>query len=97
MHGYGLADRIGTMPGFAGRKPDVSGVYRNLKGMESRNLVVSTWDTSQSGPAKKTYEISVQGRRCLRRWVRTLAEHREAISALLKTARRAAKSTLGNA
>jgi PadR family transcriptional regulator, regulatory protein PadR len=91
MHGYGLAERIGDMPGFAGQKPDVSGIYRYLKGMESRKLVLSAWDMSESGPAKKTYQITSQGQRCLERWVRTLAEHRQGITALLNAARRAAK------
>jgi PadR family transcriptional regulator, regulatory protein PadR len=91
MHGYGLAERIGAMPSFAGHKPDVSGIYRYLKAMEGKNLVVSAWDTSEAGPAKKTYQITSQGQRCLRRWVRTLAEYRAGITALLSTARKAAK------
>jgi DNA-binding PadR family transcriptional regulator len=89
MHGYGLAERIGALPSFAGDKPDVSGVYRYLKAMERRGLVLSSWDLSESGPAKKTYELTAAGRRCLRRWVRTLAKYREAITALLETARSA--------
>jgi DNA-binding PadR family transcriptional regulator len=91
MHGYGLAERIGAMPGFAGQNPDVSGIYRCLKGMEKRKLVVSAWDTSNAGPAKKTYRITPQGRQCLRRWGRTLATYRREITALLKTVRIAAK------
>jgi PadR family transcriptional regulator, regulatory protein PadR len=91
MHGYGLAERIGEMPGFAGQKPDVSGIYRYLKAMEGRSLVVSDWDTSQAGPAKKTYRITPQGQKCLRLWARTLEEHREAITALLSAVRKAAK------
>ena len=91
MHGYGLAERIGALPAFAGNKPDVSGVYRYLKAMEGKGLVLSSWDLSQSGPARKTYQITAAGQRCLRRWVRTLEEYREAITALLNTARSAAK------
>lgn len=91
MHGYGLAERIGALPAFAGNKPDVSGIYRYLKAMEGKGLVLSSWDLSESGPAKKTYQITVAGQRCLRRWVRTLEEYREAITALLNTARSAAK------
>ena len=91
MHGYGLAERIGALPAFAGNKPDVSGVYRFLKAMEGKGLVLSSWDLSESGPAKKTYQITAAGQRCLRRWVRTLEEYREAITALLNTARSAAK------
>ena len=91
IHGYALVARIGAMPGFAGHKPDVSGVYRLLKGMERRALVVPAWDLSESGPAKKTYQITKEGRRCLRQWVRTLEKYHEGIAALLDIARRAAK------
>ena len=63
IHGYGLAERLGVMPAFAGEKPDVSGVYRFLKAMERRGLVSSSWDLSENGPAKKTYAITAAGRR----------------------------------
>jgi PadR family transcriptional regulator, regulatory protein PadR len=97
LHGYRLAERIGSLPGFTGPKPDVSGVYRFLKSMERKGLVVSTWSLSESGPAKKSYEITAAGRQCLREWVNTLAKYREGIGVLLKLARKAAgKSRLGN-
>jgi DNA-binding PadR family transcriptional regulator len=91
LHGYRLAERIGAMPGFAGHKPDVSGVYRFLKAMERKGLVRSAWDLSQRGPAKKIYHITPAGRRCLRRWIQTLEQYRQAISALLGSTRRAAR------
>lgn len=91
LHGYGLAERIGRMPSFARQKPDVSGIYRFLKAMERQGLVVSCWDLSDGGPARKSYEITPAGQRCLRRWVATLEEHRVAVVALLKVARKAAQ------
>jgi DNA-binding PadR family transcriptional regulator len=91
MHGYGLAEHIGALPSFAGDKPDVSGVYRYLKAMERKGLVVSSWDLSESGPAKKTYQLTASGQQCLRRWVHTLEQYRDTITALLNTARKAAK------
>jgi PadR family transcriptional regulator, regulatory protein PadR len=90
LHGYRLAERIGAMPGFAGHKPDVSGVYRFLKAMQRKGMVEATWDVSAAGPAKKCYEITAAGRRCLKRWITTLEEYRDGIASLLKTARKAA-------
>jgi DNA-binding PadR family transcriptional regulator len=90
VHGYRLAERIGEMPMFGGRKPDTSGVYRFLKGMEGKGLVASSWDTSESGPAKKCYRITPAGERCLRQWIKTLEEYREGITLLLRSARKAA-------
>ena len=92
LHGYRLAERIGAMPGFVGNKPDVSGVYRFLKAMERNGLVVSSWDLSETGPAKKCYQITPQGQQCLCRWVRTLEQYRDGVTALLNTARKAAKT-----
>jgi PadR family transcriptional regulator, regulatory protein PadR len=91
MHGYGLAERIGAMPGFDGQKPDVSGIYRFLKAMEGKLLVTSAWDISGAGPAKKTYQITSQGRRCLHRWVQTLEQHHQTVAGLLKAMRKAVK------
>ncbi len=91
LHGYRVTERIGAMPGFAGNKPDVSGVYRFLKTMEGNGLVVSSWDLSERGPARKSYQITSAGERCLRRWIKTLQQYREGIAVLLRTARKAAK------
>ena len=89
LHGYRIAERIGEMPMFRGQKPDGSGVYRFLKGMEAKGFVVSTWDTSDSGPAKKLYELTAAGEECLSRWVETLDEYRRRIGGLLTMARKA--------
>jgi PadR family transcriptional regulator len=89
LHGYGLAERIGEMPMFRGAKPDASGVYRSLRTMEGKGLVVATWDLSESGPAKKSYQITPSGEECLRQWIETLQGYREGITALLKAARKA--------
>ncbi len=88
LHGYRIAERIGQMPSFSGSKPDVSGVYRFLKAMERKELVVGIWDLSESGPAKKCYQITPNGQQCLREWVRTLEDYRKRISDLLRVARK---------
>ena len=89
LHGYRLVDRISKLPGFTGQKPDASGVYRFLKVMERKGLVASSWDTSESGPAKKSYQITPAGRKCLHRWIGTLENYRRRISGLLGAARKA--------
>jgi len=91
LHGYRVAERIGEMPGFSGQRPDVSGVYRFLKSMERKELVVSEWDLSDSGPAKKCYRITPAGRKCLRKWVKTLEDYRDRIADLLRAASKIAQ------
>ena len=88
-HGYRIAERISRIPDFVGEKPDVSGVYRFLKKMESNGLVVSSWDTPTQGHAKRLYEITSAGESCLARWVQTLEQYLAMISALLETTRAA--------
>jgi poly-beta-hydroxybutyrate-responsive repressor len=89
MHGYGLVERLAQMPLLGGYKPDGSGIYRFLKAMEHKGLVISFWDTSQSGPARRTYQITEAGESCLRTWVGTLERYRNGINSLLRAARNA--------
>jgi poly-beta-hydroxybutyrate-responsive repressor len=89
LHGYALAERLSEMPMLGGHKPDGSGVYRFLKTMERKGLVTSSWDTSQSGPAKRAYQITQTGECCLRTWISTLEDYRDGVNYLLRAARKA--------
>jgi DNA-binding PadR family transcriptional regulator len=89
LHGYKIADQISRMPMLKGQKPDVSGVYRFLKSMEHKGLVVSSWVCSERGPARKTYRLTRTGEQCLARWTQTLQEYLKAVTSLLKTSRAA--------
>jgi PadR family transcriptional regulator, regulatory protein PadR len=91
-HGYQIAEEIGKMPNSEGEKPDTSGIYRFLKSMESKGLVVSSWDTPASGHAKRLFEITADGKSCLNHWVKTLEQYHATIASLLKIARAAAAS-----
>ena len=37
-------------------------VYRTLRAMEAEGLVVSAWDLSPTGPARRTYSVTPAGR-----------------------------------
>jgi PadR family transcriptional regulator, regulatory protein PadR len=89
IHGYRLAERINEMAGRFGEKPDVSGIYRFLKRMETTGLVTSSWETGAKGHAKRLFELTADGRACLARWTTTLETYLEAITALLKAAKAA--------
>lgn len=88
-HGYRIAERIGEMPNVIGEKPDVSGVYRFLKNMESKGLVVPSWETPDQGHAKRLYQITAAGEKCLARWAETLETYVAAITGLLEVVRAA--------
>ena len=87
LHGYAIVQELGGLPGFHGEAPDPTGVYRVLKTMEDRGLVVSRWDLADAGPARRCYELTHDGRACLREWSRTLEQYRHAVTALLKLLR----------
>jgi PadR family transcriptional regulator, regulatory protein PadR len=80
-HGYEL---IAELPELLGTdRVDVGNVYRALRGMEERGLVISEWSDDVPGPAKRMYEITDEGRRALDRWTSWLREARDRIDALI--------------
>jgi DNA-binding PadR family transcriptional regulator len=92
LHGYLLVQRLSSLKISRGEKPDTTGVYRALGDMQVDGFVASRWVTSQPGPAKRLYHLTAAGRGCLTRWVRTLAEHHDAIGELLEVARHASST-----
>jgi DNA-binding PadR family transcriptional regulator len=90
LHGYKLAERMSEMAGCCAGKPDLSGVYRFLKAMEARRLVVSSWDTPEKGHARRLFQITAEGEACLVKWSETLAAYHATITMLLKEVRAAA-------
>lgn len=61
-HGYELLDQIGAL-GLD--RVDPGGLYRCLRAMEQEGLVRSEWEPSASGPARRTYELTDEGREWL--------------------------------
>ncbi|CAN5135748.1 hypothetical protein BH24ACT10_BH24ACT10_19230 [soil metagenome] len=61
-HGYELLDQVGAL-GLD--RVDPGGLYRCLRAMEEEGLVRSTWEPSATGPARRTYELTDEGREWL--------------------------------
>ncbi|MBC7230673.1 MAG: helix-turn-helix transcriptional regulator [Actinobacteria bacterium] len=72
-HGYELLGRMEEVP-MPGPLPDAGAVYRKLRDMEGRGLVVSDWDDRGSGPRRRVYRITREGRRRLELWVTAMRE-----------------------
>ena len=83
LHGYVIAQRLSAMDLFRAQKPDVTGLYRLLKNMETRGLVTAVWERGASGPAKRRYRLTADGRACLDRWMVTLRGYQKTVGALL--------------
>ena len=91
LHGYELTRKIGSIPHFLNEAPDISGVYRMLKSLESRGMVTSKWDLSQNGRPKRLFAITHEGRQCLEHWNATLKQYHKSIGSLLKTTQKAVR------
>jgi poly-beta-hydroxybutyrate-responsive repressor len=70
-HGYELLEGLKPF-GFEQDPVDSSTVYRFLRDLEARGLVTSRWATGHAGPARRLYQITQDGDRCLAWWVTDL-------------------------
>jgi poly-beta-hydroxybutyrate-responsive repressor len=71
-HGYQLAQKLAD----AGLPPfDVGTIYRTLRQLERGGLVSSLWDTSESGPARRTYSLTKAGELFLTTWTDILKKY----------------------
>lgn len=96
-HGYQLVERLTHMPTLDGERPDSTGIYRTLATMEKKGFVLSEWETSGSGPAKKIYHITQEGRHCLATWAATLKRHADALRKLAQEATATCRTHVGKA
>lgn len=78
-HGYELYESVRAN----GLSVDMAGVYRDLRAMEHHELVMSTWESSGSGPDRRVYELSREGHLAARRALLELAAIRDGLTAAL--------------
>jgi len=80
-HGYELVARLRPMHDGDG---DAGGVYRALRGLERQGLVRSEWQTSDAGPARRTYYVTPDGVLTLETLADGLAHAHEAMHVFLE-------------
>lgn len=68
-HGYELVRRLSA---FGFEALDRGSVYRILRQLERDGLVISGWDTSNDGPARRLYSLTDAGRSYLEIWASSL-------------------------
>jgi len=83
-HGYELLEGLKPF-GFGQNPADLSTVYRILRDLEDRGFVISHWETSNAGPARRQYTITDDGDRYLAYWVQDLRETDRALHSFLDT------------
>ncbi len=72
-YGYDLAGELNEHA-LTDSRIDHAALYRTLRALEQNGHVVSEWDTSQAGPARRVYRLTESGRRHLGEWLVVL-EH----------------------
>jgi len=77
-HGYDLIARANELA-ICDTAVDAGAVYRSLRQIEDSGLVLSDWDTSRGGPARRDYEITPAGRTHLKAWVEMLRRRGQAM------------------
>jgi PadR family transcriptional regulator, regulatory protein PadR len=81
-HGYELLEQLPSLTGEA--RVDMGNLYRVLRALEEDGLVTSRWEAGEPGPAKRTYELTAEGRRLLDEWAAALQRSRARIDLFLE-------------
>lgn len=75
-----LAELSESLPSL---KVDSGAVYRSLQRLERAGEVVSDWDTSQAGPARKVYHLTSAGWEKLDYWREEIENRIQALTFFL--------------
>lgn len=89
IHGYEISSGLAEIGLDFGN--DTGRIYRILRRLESQGLVASSWDTSGSGPARRLYGITDDGREFLLDWQESIPQAIQFLQQLderMKTCRR---------
>jgi len=80
-HGYELLEQLREL-GLRIAEP--GGMYRALRSMDEDGLVRSWWEPSQSGPARRLYVITDEGRAALNAWIAEIIDTRRRLDELVR-------------
>jgi poly-beta-hydroxybutyrate-responsive repressor len=71
-----------TISGLAAFDPTT--VYRTLRRLEDEGLIISGWEMSESGPAKRVYSITKAGEKLLQTWASALKQYQDVLDRFFK-------------
>ena len=87
-HGYELLEHLSE---GGDTTPDPGNLYRVLRMLEEDGLVSSNWDTQNTGPARRVYELTDQGMEFLRAWAVTIRQTNQSLNRFLSDYQNLAK------
>lgn len=73
-HGYWLLQSLQQL-GLG--EIDHTTLYKELRNLEKRGLVASSWLTGEAGPARRAYNLTEAGERVLQAWVGTVSQYQK--------------------
>ncbi len=82
-YGYELIQSIQKFGFVEGQAPPGM-IYRHLHQLEEDGLVVSEWETEGSGPAKRMYRLTADGRDMLAVWIEYMERQADNLNSFIK-------------
>ncbi len=79
-HGYDILDRLSR---FGFDSGDSGWMYRTLRAYEREHVLESTWQISSSGPPRRVYSVTADGRDVLDAWAGSLRSSKRGIDEFL--------------
>lgn len=83
-YGYELIQNIQRFGFVEGQAPPGM-IYRHLRQLEEDGLVFSKWETEGTGPAKRMYNITEEGKKVLAIWIDYMKEQAKNLKAFIET------------
>ncbi|MBZ5657406.1 MAG: helix-turn-helix transcriptional regulator [Acidobacteriia bacterium] len=85
-HGYELASEL-SQYALTDAEVEAAALYRTLRTLEQNGHVTSRWHTGSTGPARRVYKLTAEGKEHLREWVAVLTHMSNSMTHFLRAAR----------
>jgi poly-beta-hydroxybutyrate-responsive repressor len=89
-YGYEIIQTIQEFGFVEGQAPPGM-IYRHLRDLEAAGLVISSWKTEGTGPAKRVYELTPEGEEALALWAEYMEQQAQKLMSFIKAYRKNAK------
>ncbi len=76
MHGYQLMQQLMQ---FGYQPTDPGSIYRQLRHLEQQGFIRSSWETSDAGPARRTYTLTETGDAFLQTWATAIENYQKTL------------------
>ena len=82
-YGYELITEISKYGFVEGQAPPGM-IYRHLRELEENALVSSEWETEGTGPAKRVYQLTMEGNEVLEFWIAHMKDQADRLLAFIE-------------